>query len=243
MTLLLRLPNPPPPPPPPPPRRSRAGLEQHHALLTRFVSLCGSFAAPSYAAAAFRAVAAPSLPLFNAVLAAHARSSPLPAALAHFNLLRRRSPDPPDAFSFPPSSAPAPAPPRSPPAPPPTPPLRSGLDADLFVRTALVDFYGKCRDVAAARRLFDSMEVRNNVSWTAMLIGYLAVNDLASARALFDEMPAKNVVSFNAMIDGYAKSGNLASARKLFDEMPERIKTSDPTSYCCRADVGMCSIG
>ncbi|XP_072970426.1 putative pentatricopeptide repeat-containing protein At5g37570 [Typha angustifolia] len=208
----------------------RKGLDQHHHLLARFVSLCDSFSSPSYAAAAFAVVSSPSLILFNAVLSALSRHSTLFSVVAHFNLLRRSSPLPPDAFSFPSllsacskasafgtgASAHAVA-------------LCCGLDNDLFVRTALVDFYSKCGKISAARALFDSMEVRNEVTWTAIISGYLTFGDLASAKYLFDEMPTKNAVTWNVMIAGYVKFRDLISARRLFAEMPNRDEVSFTT--------------
>ncbi|CAL9165402.1 unnamed protein product, partial [Musa hybrid cultivar] len=205
----------------------RKGLEQHPVLATRFLSFCAAFSAPAYASSAFDRLSAPNLIVWNALLTAHARHSPLPTTVALFNLLRRRSPLPPDAFTFPSllsscshsvalslgSSVHATI-------------LRCGLEADVFVRTALIDFYGKCRELGAARKLFDSMRHRNEVSWTAMIVGYLSSGDLASARSLFDEMPKRNVVTWNAMIDGYVKSGDLVSARQYFDKMPERNAVS-----------------
>ncbi|XP_029122555.2 putative pentatricopeptide repeat-containing protein At5g37570 [Elaeis guineensis] len=202
----------------------RKGLEQHHLLATRFISLCDTLAAPAYATAAFARLAHPNLILWNALLAAHARHSAFSATLDVFNRLRRFSPLPPDAFTFPsllrscshePASLTVGASVHA-------AVIRCGLEVDIFVCTALIDFYGKCREIEAARRVFDSMEHRNVVSWTAMVVGYLNSVDLDAARALFDEMPKRNVATWNAMIDGYVKSGDLLGARKLFDEMPER---------------------
>jgi len=53
--------------------------------------------------------------------------------------------------------------------------------------------YGKCGQIADARRVFDGMPERSVVSWTAMLVGYVAVGDVVEAKKLFDEMPQRNV--------------------------------------------------
>ncbi|XP_042452786.1 putative pentatricopeptide repeat-containing protein At5g37570 [Zingiber officinale] len=211
----------------------RKGLEQHPVLATRFLSLCAAFSAPAYASSSFDRIASPNLITWNALLGAHARCSPLPTIVSLFNLLRQRSPVPPDEFTFPSllsscsrseeinvgSSVHATI-------------LRCGLETDVFVGTALVDFYRKCREVGAARKLFDSLLLRNEVSWTVMIAGYLSSGDQTSARSLFDEMPKRNVVTWNSMIDGYVKSGDLVSARELFDEMPQK----DAISYTSLID-------
>ncbi|XP_024516890.1 pentatricopeptide repeat-containing protein At2g13600-like [Selaginella moellendorffii] len=48
----------------------------------------------------------------------------------------------------------------------------SGYAAHLMVATSVVDMYGKCGDVAAARRAFDAMLERDVVAWNAMVAAY-----------------------------------------------------------------------
>ncbi|KAL6994188.1 hypothetical protein U1Q18_012295 [Sarracenia purpurea var. burkii] len=48
----------------------------------------------------------------------------------------------------------------------------SGLDADVFVQTALIDVYSKCYDLASSRRVFDEMPHRSIVSWNSMISAY-----------------------------------------------------------------------
>ncbi|KAF5202818.1 Pentatricopeptide repeat-containing protein [Thalictrum thalictroides] len=100
--------------------------------------------------------------------------------------------------------------------------VRCGMEMDLYVGTCLVDLYGKCREIQCARKVFDGMFDRNEVSWTAMIVGYLNFGDLELAQKLFDEMPHRVIGTWNAMIGGYVKFGHLNNARKLFDKMPER---------------------
>ena len=42
--------------------------------------------------------------------------------------------------------------------------LRCEVEGDLFVRTSMIDFYGKCKHIFSARELFDDMSDRNVVS-------------------------------------------------------------------------------
>lgn len=44
-----------------------------------------------------------------------------------------------------------------------------GFQYNLVVCSSLVDMYGKCNEVDLARRVFDSMEDKNVVSWTSMI--------------------------------------------------------------------------
>lgn len=202
----------------------RDGLEQDHLVVSQFLCLCGALGrSASYAREVFDRVAAPNLCLWNTLVKVHAESSSFPCALQCFKLMQRSAEARPDGFTFPPvlkSCAGAGALLAG--ACLHGAVLRLGLEADVFVGTALIDLYGKCREMPSAMKLFLSMKEPNVVSWTAMIGGHLSSGDLGSARALFDEMPLRNVATWNAMIDGCVKLGDLQSARELFNEMPER---------------------
>ncbi|CAM0904723.1 unnamed protein product [Alopecurus aequalis] len=201
----------------------RLGLHNYHALLARFAAACDDLASPSVADSFLSALPPHSVPLSlrNTVLASLSRHSPLHAALAQFNCIRRNAC--PDAFSFPSLlRACARVPCITTGAALHAAAIRLGLDADLFVRTALIQFYGKCSAASAARALFDSMIIPSEVSWTAIIMVYVDCGDILSARECFDRMPHKNLVHWNAMVHGYVKCGDLESARRLFEEMPER---------------------
>ncbi|KAL5992190.1 hypothetical protein ACLOJK_013105 [Asimina triloba] len=50
--------------------------------------------------------------------------------------------------------------------------VKSGFDSDVYVGTALIDFYSKNGDMDEARLVFDKIPVRNAVTWTAIITGY-----------------------------------------------------------------------
>ncbi|CAL5027604.1 unnamed protein product [Urochloa decumbens] len=206
----------------------RLGLHGHHALLARFAAACDALGCPSVAASLVAAIPvshAPPLRLRNAVLSSLARHAPLRGALAEFGLIRQGAR--PDSFSFPcllracarASCLPAGRALHA-------AAIRLGVHADLFVRTALIQFYGRCGAAAAARALFDQIDVPSEVSWTAIIVACINNGDIVAARELFDRMPHWNAVHWNVMVDGYVKCGDLESARRLFDEMPERTATA-----------------
>ncbi|XP_027174758.1 pentatricopeptide repeat-containing protein At4g31070, mitochondrial [Coffea eugenioides] len=67
------------------------------------------------------------------------------------------------------------------------------FDKSVFMSTALVDFYWRCHDQETAFRVFDRMEVRNEVSWTAMITGCVADHDYAKALDCFRAMQVEKV--------------------------------------------------
>ncbi|CAN6472430.1 unnamed protein product [Victoria cruziana] len=76
----------------------------------------------------------------------------------------------------------------------------SGLDSDVFVASALVDMYAKCGCHYEARKVFDEMPMRNVVSWTAMINGYVQ-NGLAEvAVSIFRTMRAEGAVEMDSMV-------------------------------------------
>lgn len=107
--------------------------------------------------------------------------------------------------------------------------VRCGTEGDVFLGSSLIDFYGKCREIECARKVFDGMSVRNEVSWTAMMMGYLNCGDMDAARRMFDEMPKRNDATWNAMVKGLVKLGDLVTAKKVFDAMPVRDEVSYTT--------------
>ncbi|KAF5732877.1 hypothetical protein HS088_TW17G00410 [Tripterygium wilfordii] len=118
--------------------------------------------------------------------------------------------------------------------------IKNGLCLYLYVSTALVDMYAKFGKMNWARKLFDEMTDKSQVSWTALIGGYVKAGDINSGRKLFDQMPEKDSVAYNAMIDGYVKVRDMLSAQGLFDEMPERNVisfTSMIYGYCSDNDV------
>jgi pentatricopeptide repeat protein len=59
--------------------------------------------------------------------------------------------------------------------------------------TALVDMYAKCGELGKARSLFDGMQSRDVVAWSAMISGYTQADQCQEALALFSEMQVAEV--------------------------------------------------
>ncbi|XP_068656991.1 putative pentatricopeptide repeat-containing protein At3g11460, mitochondrial [Aristolochia californica] len=59
---------------------------------------------------------------------------------------------------------------------------------DVAVATALLDMHARCGDLNLARRLFDDIQLKNVVSWSAMIAGYEQNMDFHKALDLFHKM-------------------------------------------------------
>ncbi|KAF5188348.1 Pentatricopeptide repeat-containing protein [Thalictrum thalictroides] len=100
--------------------------------------------------------------------------------------------------------------------------VKNSLGMDVFVATNLIELYVNCGNVSVAHKVFDEMPVRDIVSWTAILSGYVnhANSNMEMAQKIFEDMPVKDLIAWNTMITGYVKIGDVKVAKKLFDEAP-----------------------
>ncbi|XP_023771825.1 putative pentatricopeptide repeat-containing protein At5g37570 [Lactuca sativa] len=210
----------------------RQGSEQDHFLVAQFISVCTSVSPNhlTYVSTIFDRLVQPNIYLWNTLIKCHCTHSSLATSINFFRRMKQSCYVAADKYTFPSlvkacSGALA---------------LREGqvihglivkygTEGDVFVGSSLIDLYGKCGELIDARKVFDGMPVRNEVTWTSMIVGYSTNGNSLEAKKLFDEMPQRNHASWNAMINGFAKSGDLASARSLFDEMPEKNLVSFTT--------------
>ncbi|KAG4948917.1 hypothetical protein JHK86_042156 [Glycine max] len=95
---------------------------------------------------------------------------------------------------------------------------RSSDDA-LHKRNAEITIHGRPGKLEEAKKLFDEMPQRDDVSYNSMIAFYLKNRDILGAEAVFKAMPHRNIVAESAMIDGYVKVGRLDDVRNVFDSM------------------------
>ncbi|CBI38763.3 unnamed protein product, partial [Vitis vinifera] len=109
--------------------------------------------------------------------------------------------------------------------------VRSGFGANVFVGSALVDMYSKCGDLSNARRMLETMEVDDPVSWNSMIVGCVRQGLGEEALSLFrimhlrhmkiDEFTYPSLVN-NALVDMYAKRGYFDYAFDVFEKMTDK---------------------
>lgn len=106
--------------------------------------------------------------------------------------------------------------------------VKSGTGFVTSVVNALISVYVKCASsplvlssslMSAARRLFDEMPVRDELSWTTIITGYVRNDDLDGAKEVFDGMDVKLAVAWNSIISGYVHRGFVHEALRMFREM------------------------
>ncbi|CAN6304137.1 unnamed protein product [Urochloa humidicola] len=74
--------------------------------------------------------------------------------------------------------------------------LRACLDQEeeqVLVGTALLDMYAKCRHLNYACRVFHGMPVKNEVTWSALIGGFVLCDRMVQAFSLFKDMLAQGL--------------------------------------------------
>ncbi|ERN05957.1 hypothetical protein AMTRI_Chr08g163550 [Amborella trichopoda] len=123
--------------------------------------------------------------------------------------------------------------------------MRMGLQSDVFVGTALLDFYAKLGKINEAKSAFADIWEPNVVSFTALIMGYLKNEMIDDGLEVFRVMPNRNVVSWNAMIAGLSQAGHNEMALNLFVEMCREGERPNQSTYPCvfRAAANVAALG
>ncbi|KAK6917574.1 Pentatricopeptide repeat [Dillenia turbinata] len=113
--------------------------------------------------------------------------------------------------------------------------VKVGFGNHVSVLNSLISLNLRLGEVDLARKIFDQMEEREVVSWTAILNMHVEPGNLRETRRIFYMMAERNEVSWSAMIARYNRSGRGEEALKLFCQMLGGLK---PNISCISAIFG-----
>eukprot|EP01018_Ginkgo_biloba_P029526 Gb_22656 [translate_table: standard] len=120
--------------------------------------------------------------------------------------------------------------------------IKTGLEFDVFVGSALVDMYAKCGSIRNAYEVFTNMPERNEVSWNAMISGYAQHGRGKEALHLFEQMQRDgmkpNHITFISVLSACSHVGLVDEGRHYFKSMIQDhniIPTQD--HYACMVDL------
>lgn len=106
--------------------------------------------------------------------------------------------------------------------------IRTCLDTNVFVKTALVDMYAKCGAIHTARRLFDDMDERHVTTWNVMIDAYGTHGLGEAALEVFSEMQKgpiiPNEVTFLCIISACSHSGLVEDGKYYFEMMKKEYR-------------------
>ena len=92
-------------------------------------------------------------------------------------------------------------------------------EPSLKLVNALVNAYAACGEMNIAVRIFNSMKIRDVISWTSIVKGFVDIGNLELARTYFDDMPVRDRISWTIMIHGYLRADCFNESLDLFREM------------------------
>ncbi|XWS58627.1 hypothetical protein CRYUN_Cryun08bG0051000 [Craigia yunnanensis] len=120
--------------------------------------------------------------------------------------------------------------------------IRGGFDGNVFIASSLVDMYAKCGNIKAARWVFDHMEHRDMVSWTAIIMGHAMHGHAHDALSLFKQMEMDgvkpNYISFIAVFTACSHAGLTDEAWRYFNSMSQNHGiTPGLEHYAAMADL------
>ncbi|KAM0947084.1 putative tetratricopeptide-like helical domain superfamily, DYW domain-containing protein [Dioscorea sansibarensis] len=120
--------------------------------------------------------------------------------------------------------------------------LANGFRENGAVGTALVDMYSKCGKIECASEVFDRMEQRDVLTWTAMIMGWAIHGHWRKAFQCFEDMKCVCVKPddgvFLAVLMACVHSGKVVKGLELFDSMRFDYQI-EPTMkhYTCIVDL------
>ncbi|KAK7267433.1 hypothetical protein RIF29_20107 [Crotalaria pallida] len=118
----------------------------------------------------------------------------------------------------------------------------NGYASDLANLNALISLYGKCGELVCARKVFDEMCVRNEVTWSTMMAGYGMSGMFGEVFELFDRMveagERPDGVTFTTVLSACSHGGFVDKGRACFETMKARFGVKPGLMhYTCMVDM------
>ena len=120
--------------------------------------------------------------------------------------------------------------------------IKLGDDSDIGVNNALIDMYAKCGSVACAHKVFQSMQQRPVISWTAMIMGFAHNGRAQEAVEVFDDMLLKGVapnrVTMICILYACSQGGFVDEGWIYFNAMEDKFGIQPGEDhYACMVDL------
>uniref|UniRef100_A0A1J3JET4 Pentatricopeptide repeat-containing protein n=1 Tax=Noccaea caerulescens TaxID=107243 RepID=A0A1J3JET4_NOCCA len=106
--------------------------------------------------------------------------------------------------------------------------IRTLRNSNIVIDTALIDMYGKCKEVDLARRIFDSLSRRNKVTWNVMIMAHCLHGRPEDGLKLFQDMISgmliPDEVTFVGVLCACARAGLVSLGKGYYALMVDEFK-------------------
>ncbi|MBA0807105.1 hypothetical protein Gohar_022929 [Gossypium harknessii] len=124
---------------------------------------------------------------------------------------------------------------------------RLGLDANVFIASALIDMYSKCGSVKDARNVFDNVPRKNAASWNALIGCYGKHGMVESAITMFERMQEEGVqvndATLTCVLSACSHGGYVEEGLRIFGSMKQSYGIEGAKEhYACVVDM-LCRSG
>lgn len=117
-----------------------------------------------------------------------------------------------------------------------------GFSCNVSVANSVVTMYSRCGQIEEAQKMFNSIVVKNLVSWNAMMAGYAQNGQGRKVIEVFEKLlDVGNVpdhISYISVISGCSHSGLISEGQYYFDSMTKDHGISPASEhYVCMVDL------
>lgn len=117
----------------------------------------------------------------------------------------------------------------------------AGFGKNTLLDTALTDMYAKCGQLTKSREIFDSMEMKDIVSWNVLISGYAMYGEATYAIEMFKKMEQTeikpNELTFLAVLSACAHAGLVEEGKFIFSRMKDHSLMPTLKHYSCMVDL------
>jgi pentatricopeptide repeat protein len=96
---------------------------------------------------------------------------------------------------------------------------RAGFESDVCVGSALISMYVRCGSINDARHVFDKLQIRNVITWTAMIRGYAEHGTCEEAFQMYWQMQQEGVkpneITLISILNACASPADLELGKQL----------------------------
>ncbi|GFP93582.1 pentatricopeptide repeat-containing protein at2g37320 [Phtheirospermum japonicum] len=120
--------------------------------------------------------------------------------------------------------------------------VKFNVPLDVILATSLVDMYGKCGDINTSFRVFQSMPVKNLVSWNSIIGGFARHGLAVRALEEFEKMVGSGVrpdeITFINVLSACVHGGMVKEGEEIFNSMVKKYGVGlEMEHYSCMVDL------